>query len=72
VITSGAQNDAADVRSSLFDDVWAALGEHDDTLTMYGNLIRRSTSVDGGLGTDAFVDLGNRYMGGIRRLGFER
>jgi hypothetical protein len=72
VLASGAQNDAADVRSSLFDELFAALGEHDDTLTMYGNLIRRSTSVDGGLGTDAFVDLGNRYIGGIRRLGFER
>jgi hypothetical protein len=71
-LTLGSQNDTADVRSSLFDELFAALGSHDDTLTVYGNLARRASLVDGGSGTDAFFDLGNTYLGGLQRINFER
>jgi hypothetical protein len=70
-LNMGAQNDTADVRGSLFDEFFAKLGDGNDSLTMYGNLIRRVTEVDGGLGGDAFFDLGNSHLGGIRRLGLE-
>lgn len=71
-LTLGAQNDTADVRSSLFDQFFANLGEHDDSLTMYGNLVRSITDVDGGHGGDAFYDLSNSHRGGIRRIALER
>jgi hypothetical protein len=68
----GAQNDTVDIRSSLLDDLFASLGEHDDSITLYGNLVRRGTTLDGGLNIDTFIDLGNRFMGGMRKLAFER
>jgi hypothetical protein len=68
----GANDDSVDVRSSLFDELFANLGDGNDTLTMYGNLTRGITEVDGGTGGDAFFDLGNGYQGGIRRLALER
>ena len=40
----GAGNDTADVRGSLLDEIFAHLGDHDDSLTLYGNLVRRASS----------------------------
>ncbi len=40
----GAQNDTADVRGSLLDEIFAHLGDHDDSLTLYGNLVRRASA----------------------------
>jgi parallel beta-helix repeat protein len=69
----GAQNDAGDVRSSLLGELFANLGDHDDALTLFGNLMRGAAVVDGGLGMgDVFADLGNTFQGGLRRAGFER
>ena len=69
----GAQNDSAQAYSSLFDEFFANLGDHDDALTLYGNLVRGPTIVDGGAGAgDVFADLGNTFGGGLRRTGFER
>jgi hypothetical protein len=67
----GAQSDTADVRGSLFDEIFANLGDHNDSLTLYGNLVRRASSADGGAGGDALFDLGNTFLGGLRRVGFE-
>jgi hypothetical protein len=42
-------------------------------LTLFGNLVRGATVVDGGAGIgDVFADLGNTFRGGVRRVGFER
>jgi hypothetical protein len=68
----GAQNDTVDIRSSLLDEFFASLVDNDDSITLYGNLVRRGTSLDGGSGIDALIDLGNRFTGGARKLGFER
>jgi hypothetical protein len=68
----GTQNDTVDIRSSLFDEIFANLADQDDSITLYGNLVRRGTALDGGLGLDTLLDLGNRFTGGVRRLGFER
>jgi hypothetical protein len=68
----GSQNDTVDIRSSLLDELFASLVENDDSITLYGNLVRRGTSLDGGSGIDALIDLGNRFTGGARKLGFER
>jgi parallel beta-helix repeat protein len=72
-LNTGAQNDTGDVRSSLFGELVANLGDHDDRLTLFGNLVRGAAAVDGGAGTgDVFADLGNTFRGGLRRTGFER
>jgi hypothetical protein len=69
----GAQNDAGDVRSSLFGELVGNLGDHDDSLTLFGNLVRGAAVFDGGAGMgDVFADLGNTFQGGLRRSGFER
>jgi hypothetical protein len=69
----GAQNDAGDIRSSLLGELLANLGDHDDSLTLYGNLVRGVAVADGGAGAgDVFADLGNTFYGGLRRVGFER
>jgi hypothetical protein len=67
----GAENDTADVRGSLLDEIFAHLGDHDDSLTLFGNRVRRASSVDGGAGGDALVDLGNTFLSVLWRLGFE-
>jgi hypothetical protein len=68
----GAQNDTVDIRSSLFDEFFASLVENDDSITLYGNLVRRGTELDGGSGLDSLLDLGNQFRGGLRKLAFER
>jgi hypothetical protein len=70
-LTTGSQSDILDVRSSMLDALFADLGPQDDRLTLYGNLVRGQTNLDGGAGGDAFFDLGNGFLGGIRRLAFE-
>jgi hypothetical protein len=63
----------ADVRSSLFDELYAFLGEQDDQLTVYANYVRWGSALDGGAGTDILADLGHSYFGSVsRRSGFER
>ena len=73
---TGADNDVVDVRSSLLDELFASLGSHDDSITLYGNLVRRGTDLDGGIGVDTLLDLGNRFSGGrearIRALNHSR
>jgi hypothetical protein len=68
----GAQNDSLDIRSSLLDELFASLGNQDDSITLYGNLVRRGGTADGGSGADVLFDLGNTIFGGLRRLAFER
>jgi len=48
--------DTAEVRSSLLDDFFASLGDGNDRLTLFGNLVRRSIDLDGGMGADELID----------------
>jgi hypothetical protein len=59
------------MRGSLLDDLFAHLGDNDDSLTLYGNLIRRGAIADGGAGSDALFDLGNTFRSALWRVGFE-
>jgi hypothetical protein len=64
----GSEGDSADVRSSLFDELFGDLGDGNDSITLYGNLIRRVAVIDGGFGGNLLNDLGNSYLGGLRRV----
>jgi PKD repeat protein len=70
-LDTGAGNDELEVRSSAFDLFFALLGNDSDRLTVHGNLSRQQTDLDGGLGVDALVDLGNSFFGTYNARGFE-
>ncbi len=64
--------DTADVRSCALDDLFAHLDGGDDLLTVYGNLVRRQTLLDGGAGvTDRLANLGNDFRLGLSTAGWE-
>jgi hypothetical protein len=68
----GAGADAADVRSSSLDELFAQFGSDDDTLTVFGNLVRGATTFDGGAGSgDRLRDLGNSFRGAVQKQAFE-
>ncbi|MEX2142001.1 MAG: HYR domain-containing protein [Pirellulales bacterium] len=79
-LDTGAGNDEVDVRASAFDrffallgeDLFAAIGNDDDQLTVHGNLTRFETDLDGGLGeADRLRDLGNSFFGSYQSRRFE-
>ena len=48
------------------------MGDGDDRLTLFANLLRLETELDGGLSNaDRLLDLGNDLRGADRRQGFE-
>jgi hypothetical protein len=65
-VDSGAGGDIVEVRSSAFDRFFASLGDGDDELTLFGNLIRVEADLDGGAGGDRLIDLGNDVRGALR------
>jgi uncharacterized repeat protein (TIGR01451 family) len=68
----GAGNDGADVRSSSLEELFGQLGDGDDTLTAFGNLVRGATSLNGGGGSgDRLLDLGNSFRGSVQKQAFE-
>jgi hypothetical protein len=61
-IDAGPGVDNVDVRSSAFDLFFAFMGDDDDRLTVYANLSRLETDLDGGPGSgDQLIDLGNSF-----------
>jgi hypothetical protein len=68
----GAGNDGADVRSSSLEELFGQLGDGDDTLTAFGNLVRGATSLNGGGGSgDRLLDLGNSFRGSVQKQAIE-
>ncbi len=71
-LTGGAQDDTADVRSSALDSLFADLGDGNDTLIAFGNLVDQLVDLDGGAGNaDRFNNQGNAFTGIFRRRNFE-
>ncbi|MEX2138936.1 MAG: Calx-beta domain-containing protein [Pirellulales bacterium] len=71
-IDTGTGADTVDVRSSALDRFFAILGEDDDQLTLFGNLLRLEADLDGGPGSaDRLRDLGNDVRGAFRTRNFE-
>jgi hypothetical protein len=72
-IDTGSGDDTVDMRSSAVDLFFARLGDDDDALTLFGNLLRIETDLDGGAGSaDRLIDLlNNDVRGTIRTRGFE-
>jgi hypothetical protein len=71
-IDTGSGDDTVDVRSSAVDRFFALLGEDDDQLTLFGNLLRLEADLDGGPGSaDRLLDLGNDVRGALRTRNFE-
>jgi hypothetical protein len=71
-VDTGTERDGAEVRSSLFDELFANMGDQDDVLQLFGNLVRGTASFDGGAGSDAFFNVNNTFRVGYRSAGFER
>jgi hypothetical protein len=64
--------DSATVLSSSLDELFAQLGDGDDTLTVFGNLVRGATSLNGGGGSgDRLLDLGNSFRSSVQKQAFE-
>jgi hypothetical protein len=71
-IDTGSGDDTVDVRSSAVDRFFALLGDDDDELTLFGNLLRIEADLDGGAGSaDRLIDLGNDVRGTLRTRNFE-
>jgi hypothetical protein len=71
-IDTGSGADTVDVRASALDRFFAALGDDNDSLTIFGNLVRLETDLDGGAGlSDRLSDQGNDFRGTVRRRNFE-
>jgi hypothetical protein len=71
-IDTGSGQDTVDVRGSAVDQFFALLGDDDDSLTLFGNLLRLEADLDGGAGiADRLVNLGNDVRGAIRARNFE-
>jgi parallel beta-helix repeat protein len=71
-VNTGTEKDGVDIRSSLFDELFANMGDQDDTLQLFGNLVRGTPVFDGGAHSDAFFNVNNTFRGGYRLAGFER
>jgi hypothetical protein len=71
-INTGSGADTVDMRASALDRFFAVLGDDNDTLTIFGNLIRIETDLDGGAGgSDRLLNLGNDLRGTVRQRNFE-
>jgi hypothetical protein len=71
-INTGAGTDKCHVRASLFEQLFADLGDDDDDLTLQWNIIHGLAEVDGGLGlSDRLTDPGNIFSGIYRKRRFE-
>jgi hypothetical protein len=71
-IDTGSGTDEVDIRSSAVDRFFALLGDDNDELTAFGNLVRLETDLDGGAGNaDRLLDLGNDLRGAVRQRNFE-
>jgi hypothetical protein len=71
-IDTGSGDDIVDVRSSAVDQFFALLGDDDDELTLFGNLVQIEADLDGGAGSaDRLIDLGNDVRGELRTRNFE-
>ena len=68
----GTGADDADVRSNSLDLLFAQLGDGDDELTVFGNLVNGAVDLDGGLGSlDRLIDLGNSFKSTVGKKAFE-
>ncbi len=68
----GTGADDADVRSNSLDLLFAQLGDGDDELTVFGNLVNGAVDLDGGLGSlDRLFDLGNSFKSTVGKKAFE-
>jgi hypothetical protein len=71
-IDTGSGDDTVDIRSSAVDQFFAALGDDNDELTLFGNRLRIEADLDGGPGSaDRLIDLGNDARGDVRQRNFE-
>jgi len=71
-IDTGAGNDTVDVQQSAVDQIFARLGDGDDELTVFFNLVRVSADLDGGAGSaDRLLQQGNDIRGALNVSGFE-
>jgi hypothetical protein len=68
----GGGTDTADIRGSSLDQFFAQLGEGNDSITLFGNLVRSLSDIDGGGGSsDRLLDLGNSLRGTVHKRAFE-
>ncbi len=70
-VSAGSGADAVDIRSSLIELLYAELDADSDFLSLYGNSLTGSLSLDGGDGFDRFLDLGNVFSQYFVRQRFE-
>jgi hypothetical protein len=71
-ITADTGGDNVDIRSSLFESLFADLGDSDDQITLFGNLAHGTVELHGGLGLgDRLLDLGNSFRSIYRKRTFE-
>jgi hypothetical protein len=60
-----------DVQQSAVDQFFADLGDGNDELTVFFNLVRVSADLDGGPGTDTLLQQGNDVRGSLTTRNFE-
>jgi hypothetical protein len=59
------------VRGARVDLLFAQLGDGDDDSALSSSIVRRQVDLDGGLGFDALIDVGNLFASGRASRGFE-
>jgi hypothetical protein len=71
-IDTGEGTDIGHLRASLFEHLFADLGDDDDVITLQWNIVHGVAEVDGGLGlSDRLSDQGNLFYGPYRKRRFE-
>jgi hypothetical protein len=70
-IEGGPANDSGDVQGARVDLLFAQLGDGDDELAISSSIVRRQADLDGGLGFDALIDIGNLFASARASRGFE-
>ena len=70
-VLAGSGADSVDIRSSLFELLYAELDAEGDLFTAYGTSVTGSLLLDGGDGIDRFLDLGNTFSPAFVRQRFE-
>ncbi|MEX2140303.1 MAG: cadherin-like domain-containing protein [Pirellulales bacterium] len=71
-VNTAGGNDVVDIQASAVDQFFADLGDGDDELTVFFNLVRVSADLDGGPGSaDRLLQQGNDIRGTLESRNFE-
>ena len=71
-IDTAAGADIVEVTSSALDRFFVLLGDDNDELTVFGNLVDLETLLDGGTGNaDRLINQGNDFRGSFQTRNFE-